>query len=105
MTHTSSKKEELARNFENIILAWSSGISGEQHNKLPPEARELVSMLVSSSTRIIVQAIKELKEEMLKKYPYDPDSIDDEEELTDFEEYSSELSVAIDNKIKALEEV
>ena len=104
MTHTSSKKEELARDFENIILAWSSGISGEQRNELAPEAKELVTMLVSSSIRITAKSLKELEEEMLKKYPYDPDSIDDEEELTDFEEYSSELSVAIDNKIRALEE-
>ena len=62
-------------------------------------------MLVSSSIRITAKSLKELEEEMLKKYPYDPDSIDDEEELTDFEEYSSELSVAIDNKIRELEEV
>ena len=85
MTHTSSKKEELARDFENIILAWSSGISGEQHNKLPPEARELVSMLVSSSIRIATKALKELKGEELGG--------------------GVVPLAAIDNKIKQLEEV
>ena len=104
MTHTSSKKEELARDFENIILAWSSGISGEQHNKLPPEARELVSMLVSSSTRITTKALKELKEEVIGEVPSKMNTNN-----WKYDKRVAELKLwqhqAIDNKIKELEEV
>lgn len=42
-------EQELRKQFENIILSWSSSISGQQRTQLPPEADELLQMIITTT--------------------------------------------------------
>ena len=58
-----SKQEELRKNIEQIILSWSSEISGEQREKLHPETDQLVLRHIDLINSGILTVLEELESE------------------------------------------
>lgn len=101
MTHTSSKKEELE---ELLYDVYAHGYAGAQNALDGLSVREALPKLEKIIASRITQALKELKEEVIGEVPSKMNT-----DNWKYDRRVAELKLwqhqAIDNKIKALEEV